>query len=485
MKSPRPPDPVRTAEAQAGFNREAAMTQNQMNMVNQTTPFGSLQYQQVGYWEPEAQQAWQNRGQGGAVAPSGGGGGNQPTWVDPRTGAMHQGERPGRGSSPFDSFTGGLSDAIYQQRGVGGGGSGGRGGGGGGSFDFGDYTPRYEAVQTLSPEMQAIVDNLMGGAGSISGQLRDQAGKPLDFSDLPGQVSGIDRSQLPDLVSGVEGRDIQYDLPGADDFSGDRLRVEEALYERLNPQIERDRAALETKLFNQGIMPGSEAYREALAGSERNVNDLRTQVTLAGGQEQSRLFNMALQSGVFANSAQAQDFDQKLANAGLSAGARAQAMQELITNANMQNQARQQGISEQMLKRQTPINELSAMLQGTQLQQPSFVNTPQANVAAPDYAGQVQANYQQRLQQQQNTLGGLFGLGQGIAGMLPFSDERLKENKRRIGKTDEGTPIYTYNYKGDDVPQIGVMAQELEKKRPDAVHKGLFGLRQVDYSKVA
>jgi len=46
--SPDPPDPTATAQAQAGYNRDAAITQARLNMVNQNNPFGSLSYTQSG-----------------------------------------------------------------------------------------------------------------------------------------------------------------------------------------------------------------------------------------------------------------------------------------------------------------------------------------------------------------------------------------------------------------------------------------------------
>lgn len=67
---------------------------------------------------------------------------------------------------------------------------------------------------------------------------------------------------------------------------------------------------------------------------------------------------------------------------------------------------------------------------------------------------------------------------------IPFwSDERLKENIERVGKLDDGQPIYRYNYKGHPgETQIGLLAQDVEHKRPDAV--GLAsGFKTVDYGK--
>ena len=63
-----------------------------------------------------------------------------------------------------------------------------------------------------------------------------------------------------------------------------------------------------------------------------------------------------------------------------------------------------------------------------------------------------------------------------------FSDERLKENIQRVGETDDGQPIYRYNYKGDKNTQIGLLAQDVEKKHPEAV--GLAGgYKTVNYKK--
>jgi hypothetical protein len=37
------------------------------------------------------------------------------------------------------------------------------------------------------------------------------------------------------------------------DFSADRSAVEKSLFDRINPQLDRDKSALENKLTNQGI----------------------------------------------------------------------------------------------------------------------------------------------------------------------------------------------------------------------------------------
>lgn len=72
-------------------------------------------------------------------------------------------------------------------------------------------------------------------------------------------------------------------------------------------------------------------------------------------------------------------------------------------------------------------------------------------------------------------------LGVGSIAASAFSDERLKENIKRVGKTDEGLGVYTYNYKGDTKPLMGVMAQEVEKKKPEAMGPEIGGYKTVMY----
>lgn len=75
------------------------------------------------------------------------------------------------------------------------------------------------------------------------------------------------------------------------------------------------------------------------------------------------------------------------------------------------------------------------------------------------------------------TLGGNFLMG--------LSDDDYKMNKRKVGKTDGGMNVYAFEYK--DAPGIGhmgVMASEMERKKPDAVHV-YNDKRYVDYNKVS
>ena len=60
------------------------------------------------------------------------------------------------------------------------------------------------------------------------------------------------------------------------------------------------------------------------------------------------------------------------------------------------------------------------------------------------------------------------------------SDIRVKENIVPEATHWKGFNVYTFNYIGDDIPRRGVMAQEVERTRPDAVYE-IDGVKHVVY----
>jgi len=61
-----------------------------------------------------------------------------------------------------------------------------------------------------------------------------------------------------------------------------------------------------------------------------------------------------------------------------------------------------------------------------------------------------------------------------------FSDRRVKHDVKEIGKTHDGQPIYSFKYNGEKATRIGLMAQDVEKKHPEAVYD-MDGIKGVDY----
>lgn len=201
------------------------------------------------------------------------------------------------------------------------------------------------------------------------------------------------------------------------------------MFSRLNPQIDRQRQQLEQDLVNRGIRPGSTAYSAQQNDFNQGLNDQRTSILLQAGQEQNRLQGLDLNAF----------------------GAR--------------NTQRQNALSEMLTQRQTPIQEILALANGSQLPSPQFTNTPQTSMQGTDVAGITQAGYGNAMAQygqNQSTLGGLFSAG---ASLIPlFSDARLKTNIVQVGTHPEGFGIYEYDRIDTGSHETGVLAQELQGK---------------------
>lgn len=72
----------------------------------------------------------------------------------------------------------------------------------------------------------------------------------------------------------------------------------------------------------------------------------------------------------------------------------------------------------------------------------------------------------------------------GSATAGDYSDARLKEDVVHVGQTNDGLPIYRYKMKSGGPTKMGVMAQDVEKFRPQAVSHDSHGFKMVDYRQV-
>lgn len=420
--APAAPDPVKVAAAQGAANKEAAITEAALNRINQYTPYGSVVYRQapgqrtekfdsVGY--NKAVEAARQRAQQGQ-------------YQQPAQGTNGGGKTNPRNQVPdFQSpqLTSSASNVVMPRRED--------------YITYEDGLPQYEQFVELSPEQQRLYQ-LQTGAQEKLGQtaneqmarLQQSLGQPINYDGLPEQVYQIG------------------------DYASDRSRVEDALMQRQNPYLEKDRAAMEQRLASQGINIGSQAYNTAQGQFGQQVNDARYGAILNAGNEQARLYQQALAA------------------------------------AGLQNQARQQGIQERTSLRTQPLNEISALMSGSQVQNPQFSPVPQMNVQPADYQGAANMQYQGQLagynaanQQNQAMMGGLFGLGgAGISAAVPFmfSDARLKRDIIKTG-TWRGFGKYLFRYLWSDAVYEGVMAQEVEQIRPDAVVE-IGGFKAVNYA---
>ena len=85
-------------------------------------------------------------------------------------------------------------------------------------------------------------------------------------------------------------------------------------------------------------------------------------------------------------------------------------------------------------------------------------------------------------------MGNFMNFGLGVAGLI--SDARLKTDIKKVGKMHKGKgglPVYSYRYVDDppNVRRMGVMAQDVAVKRPDALGPPIQNFMTVDYRRLA
>lgn len=251
-QAPAAPDPVATANAQANSNVRTATTQQQLNMVDQTNPYGTQNYTQNGTWA--------------------------------------------------------------------------------------DGTPRFSMSTTLSAPEQ------------------EKQNQQWEFDKLTNQL-GINQTKK---LTGM------LDTPFKLGNEATESRIMELGRKRLDPVLQERNAALESKLYNQGVMPGTEAYDRAMRADTQGQNDAYNELLLSG---------------------------------------------RALSN------------NEMTAERNQPINEITALMSGGQVNQPQFGSTPQTSVANTDVAGITQQGYDNSLipWRQQNAdrsamMSGLFSLGGAALG---------------------------------------------------------------------
>lgn len=235
----------------------------------------------------------------------------------------------------------------------------------------GNWVPRFEAVTEFTPEQKALYDKqiqVTQGAYNLAGDYMDRV---RAATATPFTTAGA-----PDAPGVPQYNDAFHD------------EVFNKILERNRPQQERDRLALETRLANQGISLGTDAYRSGMDDYNRGINDFRLAADIDAGNQAVNRFN--------ANAA----------------------------SFGMGTDARKNYLTEQQMLRMQPIQEISALMgTGGGQQYPSFVPTNNYQIQPTDVGGiygmaaaQQQANYQAQRQAQNAGMGGLFGLAGTLGG---------------------------------------------------------------------
>jgi hypothetical protein len=266
--------------------------------------------------------------------------------------------------------------------------------------------PTYTATQTLSPQEQAIFNQTEAAKGNLAATANNSSSFLQSYLGKPADLNTMNQATADNLTSLGKSR--------------------------LDPQWQSNQTAFDTKMANQGIAPGSQAYDSAYRDFNSAKNDAYNSLYLNG---QNTAFSQAQAS------------------------------------------------------RNQPINEITALMSGSQVTQPNYAQTNMPTIPTTDYAGIVNNNYNQQMQgyqsqlsQNNSLMGGMFSLAAAPLYGLKLSDERTKTDIEKVGKAGEHN-LYKFRYKSGGPMQLGLMAQDVEKKQPSAVKTLPSGMKAVDYGK--
>ena len=276
---------------------------------------------------------------------------------------------------------------------------------------------------------------------ALDAQLRVQSARSGFAENMLGRVEG--------------GYQEDPDFSQFGDYQGldsDPNQVREDAFGRMSslyaPQREQDRSRLETQLSNQGIQRGTRAWENAMRS--QGDAEMRQDLQLMQGSMAEAQGQVGLET----------------------------------TAANYANNLRQMQIAEMLQQRQTPLNELNALLTGQQVSQPQMPGFQSAGRSeTTDYSGAMAATAQHEMDIYNTEQASKDALTSGLMSMgssaMMMCDIRVKRNLEHIGYYDDGIPCYAFQYNWGEEWFVGPVAQEVELTRPELVME-IDGIKHVD-----
>jgi len=244
--------------------------------------------------------------------------------------------------------------------------------------------PTWSQTQSLNPQLQSAITNNFGQLGQsfkapqfqgqdmaamnyFGSKLNQQQFDPNTLANYQLDTSKLGANSLP-----------SYGIDPGQTYS-------DAIMQRLQPSLERQTQASDARLANQGIMPGSDAYKTAKSLLAQNQNDALTSAIVGG-----------MNTGLAAN---AQQFGQNynVANTQLGANqynnqqamnANNLAYQQQLSNQGLGMQAQNQGFNQALAEAMLPYQQATA-LKG--LASPTFASY--ATTTPVDYTGAMKNTY--------------------------------------------------------------------------------------------
>lgn len=321
-----------------------------------------------------------------------------------------------------------------------------------------DGSGRPTVTQTLSPAEQAKLDktqqlqlSTLGILGDNQGMIKDALSSgfgtgskayegydpkyaPTGTTQTGLKVPGVVQTSL-NLPGSVQ-TGLNFDgAPGMPQADARVLQqVEDAMYgqntQYLDPQYKQSESDIRSRLANQGIVPGTEAYdREMLNFNntkQKAYSDARNSSIVGGQDAMQKLFNEAMASrqqgtgeiakagefantaqnqlaqqatvqGQFNNTAQQQQANNELLKFNANNSGVAQQAQIASNETGLANSGQNQNFNQNVTSATTPLNMYNSLLTSSQVNNPQYPGTAPTTIAPPPtlagsvYQGQADA----------------------------------------------------------------------------------------------
>ena len=334
----------------------------------------------------------------------------------------------------------------------------------GGSTTTGSFSP--------PPEFTKAYKEALGMARGATSKPYEQYSGNLVAGLTPSQTQGISNiNTAQGMALPAIQRGMQYTEQAAQGVTPE-------LYDRFYSPYVKDVAnttfgnLMESQAQQQSNLKSGAIQSGAFGGDRARIGqaEMARQQQLGNAMAMSNIYNqgygqaMGLAGQQVANLG---SMGQQIA--GLGAGAQASVLQgaqaQMAAGAQQQatEQARLQAAYDQWTQRQAyPYQQAQFFANIAQGLGAGAGGTSSTTQPAPNMFSQI--------------MGGVGAIGS----IYGASDERVKENIQAVGTLNDGQTIYRYNFKGSPKTEIGLLAQEVEHRKPDSVAQ-IKGLKMVDY----
>jgi hypothetical protein len=305
--------------------------------------------------------------------------------------------------------------------------------------------PIYQTSISASQPLQNLLNSSMSAAGNSNATVGNSI---FGLGGINSQLAGLGSQISPTAAQDAnrQGQQAAY----------------AAQTQYLDPQFKQQQSSLESQLANQGLVPGSQAYDNAMTNFNNSKNqaysNAANQSVLTGSQIGSQMLN-----------------------------------NNLAAVGEQGNLLNQQGVNygQQASLSQLPYSQLSSLAGLV----PGNTGTAQSAANPANIAQAFQNQYQGQLNAYNASTGasnssksGLFGLGAAAMPMMGqmMSDRRLKTDIEAVGPLKDGVNFYRYRYVWDEPGTVrhGVMADEVKRVDPQAVVRTPSGFDAVNYDRL-